>query len=82
MITIGLIQKVLLWCSIINMGLLLFSMLVIKAAHGLIYRIHGKWFNLSNEKLDSLLYLMLGVYKLGIFLFNIVPYIALRIITS
>lgn len=82
MITVGLLEKMLLWCSVINMGFLLFSMLMIKALRGFIYRVHGKLFNLPPEKIDSLLYLMLGVYKLGIFLFNIVPYIALRIITS
>jgi hypothetical protein len=48
-------------------------------AHDLIYQIHGKWFKLSAERFDAFHYSGMGFFKIGIILFNIVPYFALRI---
>ena len=70
------------WCSIINMGLLIFIFLLFKVAHRWIYSIHGKWYRLSEEEFDKVIYRMMLYYKSSIFIFNIVPYFALRIIIS
>jgi len=48
-------------------------------AHDFIYRIHRQWFNLSMERFDAIHYALMGFFKLCIILFNIVPYVALRI---
>lgn len=69
------------WCSIINIVLLTVSFLMILAARNWIYKLHGRWFKLSPQQFDYLLYCILGFYKMGMFLFCIVPYIALLIIT-
>ena len=39
----------------------------------------GAWFHLSVEQFDMLHYAGMSIYKLGILLLNLVPYIALRI---
>jgi len=78
--TLEAIRDVLGWCSAINIGLLLFWWLGFMLAHGFIYRLHGKWFKLSVEKFDAINYALLGFFKIGIILFNIVPYLALRIV--
>ena len=39
-----------------------------------------RWFRLSAEQIDAINYGGLLLFKLGIFLFNLVPYIALRIV--
>ena len=43
------------------------------------YGFHGKWFRLSAEDFDRVHYRGMLTFKLGIFLFNLVPYPALRI---
>ena len=78
--TIEVIRAALGWCSIINMGLLLWWFLVITLAHDWVYQFHGKWFKLSVDKFDEIHYTGLAFFKIGIFFFNIVPYFALRIV--
>ncbi|MCD4823275.1 MAG: hypothetical protein K8S55_01600 [Phycisphaerae bacterium] len=77
--TIELLRNVLGWCAIINVGLLFLCFLLFRLAHDWIYRFHGKWFHLSVEKFDMIWYAMLTFFKTCIFLFNIVPYVALHI---
>jgi len=45
-----------------------------------VYRFHGRWFKLSLETFDAIHYGGMAVFKLGIFLFNLVPFIALCIV--
>lgn len=78
--TLEAIRDALGWCSVINIGLLLFWWLWFMLAHDFMYRFHGKWFKLSVEKFDAINYQLIGLFKIGIILFNIVPYFALRII--
>jgi hypothetical protein len=74
------IREALLWCSIINIGLLLWWWLFFTLAHDWIYRFHGKWFKLSADKFDAIHYAGMAFFKICIFVFNIVPYFALRIV--
>ncbi len=74
------IREALAWCSALNLGLLLFWVLWLTLAHDWVYRIHGKWFKLSVEKFDAIHYAGIAFFKTCIFFFNIVPYLALRII--
>lgn len=78
--TIEIIRSALAWCAVINMGLLLWWFLFFTLAHDWTYRFHGKWFNLSVETFDTIHYGGMLLFKLCIFLFNLVPYFALRII--
>ena len=78
--TVEILRDFLAWCSLINLGLLLFWVLWLKLAHDFVYRMHGKWFNLSVERFDALHYAGMLFFKIGIFLFNLVPYFALRIV--
>lgn len=78
--TVEIVRDVLAWCSVINMGLLLWWWLFLMLAHDFVYRFHGKWFNLTVEKFDAIHYKGMMFYKLCIFLLNIVPYLALRIV--
>lgn len=74
------VRSFLLWCAIINYGILLLWFLVFAAAHDLIYNLHSKWFRLSADRFDALHYGGMAIYKIGILLLNIVPLIALWII--
>lgn len=78
--TVETVRDFLGWCSVINVGVLIYWWLFFTLAHDLVYRIHGKWFKLSVEKFDSIHYAAMAFFKICIILFNIVPYIALRIV--
>ena len=77
---VDMLHDTLLWCSIINMGLLLWWFMFIALAHDWVYRYHGKWFKLSVDKFDAINYAGMTFFKICIFVFNIVPYIVLRIV--
>ncbi len=78
--TTELICRTLAWCSLINIGILLFWWFWIMLAHDFMFRFHGKWFKLSVDTFDAIHYGLMGFFKLGIILFNIIPYFALRIV--
>jgi hypothetical protein len=78
--SIALFREVLLWCTIINYGVLLVWWLCFLWAHDWMHRWHGRWFHLSHEQFDALHYAGIAIFKIGILLFNLVPYIALRIV--
>jgi len=67
------------WCTIINAGLLVLSSLICVFAGEWIYRLHAKWFPMSRETFNVVLYSWLGLYKMAFLMFNLVPYIALLI---
>ena len=78
--SIKMASDVLLLCGAINYGLLLWWFLFFTLAHDCSYRITGRWFRLSVEQFDAMNYIGMALYKIGIILFNLVPYLALRII--
>lgn len=78
--TLAMVRKTLLWCAIINYGVLLVWFLVFLLAHDWLYGWHSQWFLLSREQFDAVHYAGMALYKIGILLFNLVPYVALRIV--
>lgn len=78
--TIEILRNVLAWCTVINFGLLLWWFMFFALAHDWLYRLHSKWFKLSEEKFDAIHYAGMAFFKICIFVFNLVPYLALRIV--
>ena len=78
--TLELLRAFLGWCAVINIGLLVWWLLIITLAHDWVYRLHCQWLNLSVERFNTIHYAGMALFKLSIFFFNIVPYLALRII--
>ena len=75
-------QQFLLWCMVVNYGVLLFWFLALRLAHAWIFRLHGRWFRLSQEHFDAVHYGGMAVYKIGVLLLNVAPYAALIIVGS
>lgn len=73
------IREFLGWCSVINIGLGLFSVFFITFLRGPILRIHSKIFNLDERELSRAYFQFLGQYKTATIMFNIVPYLVLRV---
>jgi hypothetical protein len=55
-------------------------MLWLTLAHDFVYRLHGKFLQLSVERFDAIHYAGMAFFKMSIFVFNVVPYLALRIV--
>ncbi|MBT3305894.1 MAG: hypothetical protein HN377_05360 [Alphaproteobacteria bacterium] len=68
------------YCTIINVVLFILSAIMILAAPDFIYSMHGQWFSIPRESFNLILYGFLGIYKIFILIFNLVPLIALLII--
>jgi hypothetical protein len=78
--TLEIIRSALAWCTVINWVLLLWWFLFFTLAHDWTYRFHTKWFKLSIDDFDRIHYKSMALFKMGILLFNLVPYLALRIV--
>ncbi len=74
------LQNFLLYCTLINYGLASLWFLIYYFAHDWVYKLHTSWFPLSVEKFDALNYLGIAIYKIGVLLFNLTPYLALCIL--
>jgi len=73
-------RRALLWCSIINYGLLLAWFLLFVLMHEWLQRSWGRWFRLSGEQFDFLNFAGMMLLKICILVFNLVPFIALLIV--
>jgi hypothetical protein len=71
---------VLLWSAIINYGVLLVWFVVFRLGHDWMHGLHSKFFALSVETFDAIHYGAMSVYKIGILLFALVPYLALLVV--
>ena len=74
------LREAVLYCTIINLGFLAFWGLLSLLPHEWMYRLVGRVFRLSAERLDAINYAGILLYKLAVLLFNLVPYLALRIV--
>ena len=78
--TLEAVRSTLAWCSVINLGLLIWWWLFFSLAHDWTYRVHSRWFRIPVEKFDATHYTGMAFFKLAILLFNLVPYLSLRIV--
>jgi len=79
--TVDLLRRVLAWSALLNMGILLWWFLFITLAHDWVYRIHSRFIKIPVEQFDTIHYAGMTFYKIVIFTFFIVPYLALRIVS-
>ena len=79
--TIELTKSVLLWCLLMNFGLLALWFLMFRFAHNWMFALHRRWFQFSPEQFDAAHYTAMANYKVGIILLNLVPWLALLIVT-
>lgn len=70
------------WCSVLNLSVLLFSTLLLALWGGCVKRCHARIFNVPEDQLDRIYFKYLAHYKLGLLIFNLAPYFALKIIAS
>ena len=69
------------WCTLLNVGLLIVSFLMLLVAGDFVYKVHSKYFAMTRESFNASLYLIIGLYKIAVFVFNLIPWIALLIMS-
>ncbi len=81
MFSIDIVREFIGWCTVINIGILLIATIFLVLTRAPILKMHAKLFELSQADLSLSYFQFLGQYKLAIYVLNLAPYIALRIIT-
>lgn len=77
--SIAVVRDTLLWCTVLNYALLVVWALLTLAPHDWLRRLWGRWYRVSPGAFDALNFGGIGLYKLLIIVFNLIPYIAIRI---
>jgi hypothetical protein len=72
----------LMWCTVINAALLVFWTAMLFLTPDLVYRTQSKFFPIPRETFDVLIYSFLGLFKIFFLIFNLVPFVALLIVTG
>ena len=78
--TIETARSFFLWCTVINFGLLLVWALVATIGRNLVYGLCRRVFRVSPEQFDLLNLGGITLYKMAIFLLNLVPCIVFHIL--
>ena len=68
------------WCTIINIGFLIFLALVYLLVPNVTYRLQSRFIPISRETFDIVFYSFIGIFKALVLVFFVVPWIALLII--
>ena len=68
------------WCTIINGGVFLLWTAFCVFAPDLVYRTQSMWFPIPRETYNVVIYSFLGLFKIFLLIFNVVPFVALLII--
>jgi hypothetical protein len=80
--SIDTLREAMLWSLVINYGVLLVWFAAFTWGHDRLFRLHSRWFQVSRETFDALHYGSMAVYKIGILLLNLVPLVALWLVTD
>ena len=67
------------WTLVINIAILLFASFMLIAMRGMIVQIHQKILGLSENDLLRAYTQYLAQYKIAVFVFNLAPYVALKL---
>lgn len=76
-----LLHSLLLGSTLLNYAMLLAWFAIFAFARDRMHAIHSRWFRLPPGAFDTIHYAGMGLYKLGIMLFNLGPWLALSLAT-
>lgn len=68
------------WCTILNGGLFVFWSTMVMLCPDLTYRTQSKFWPIPRETWNVVMYSFLGLFKIVLIAFNIVPWVALSIL--
>jgi len=73
------VKQFLMWCAMLNGGVLIFSFLFCAVAGDLVYKLHSRWFPISRESFNGTVYSLIGLYKILFIVFNLIPWLTLEL---
>jgi hypothetical protein len=71
--SIEMARHFLLWCEVINYGVLLVWALLFVLPHSWMHRLWARWYRLSPEQFDAISFAGIVFFKTSILMFNLVP---------
>jgi hypothetical protein len=80
MFTIETLTALLGWATLINICILIMASISVMLMRNAMISLHGKMFGLDSVDLSRAYFQYIAQYKIAIFVLNLVPYIALRIV--
>ncbi len=80
MLTFDTLTELLGWATIINICFLIVASISVMLMRNTMISLHGRMFGLDATDLSRAYFQYIAQYKIAIFVFNLVPYIALKII--
>jgi hypothetical protein len=66
------------WCAVLNIGLLLFTAIWIIVFRDFTKSIHRAILSVDQDSLDVIYFQFMGNLKIAVIVFNVVPYLALK----
>lgn len=75
------LKQFLMWCTAINATMFVVSALLLAWIGDFVYSRHARMYRISREAFNVVTYSYIGVYKVFFIMFNLVPYLALVIVT-
>ncbi|WP_440875191.1 DUF6868 family protein [Thalassotalea sp. PLHSN55] len=67
------------WCTVINVSILCISTIALVAFKGFIVKVYSNMLSVEQSDLPKYYFNYLAMFKLGVILLNITPYIALKL---
>ncbi len=67
------------WCTVVNFGILIFTSILLTQFRKWIHSVHAKMCGLSEEELNQRYFAYLGQFKILWIIFNLTPYLVIRI---
>ncbi len=74
------LRSFLLWCLIINLGVLVVWALLVACLRGMIQSWSRLWFRVSPEQIELVNFAGIVFFEVLILVFNAVPYVALQLV--
>ncbi|MGI9416119.1 MAG: DUF6868 family protein [Hyphomicrobiales bacterium] len=81
MMTLEQITSFLGWCTVINVAFLLFATAWLMLLRDWVAETHARMFSIPKEELRPIYIKYLAYFKIAVIVFNLTPYLALRIAT-
>ena len=77
---INALERFFMWCTIINGVWFVFAAMICAFAGNWVYRMSSKWFPVSRDAFNVVIYSFFALFKIIFLVFNVVPYVALLIV--
>ncbi|MFB3786334.1 MAG: DUF6868 family protein [bacterium] len=73
------LAKILIRCFILGVIFMLAGFMIYVTNRDFVYGLHSKWFHMTMEQVDWMMYTSLGITEILVFFVFLFPYIAIRL---